>query len=53
LSELGFLIYPGKLSQEPCFRIGTTGRLGEEEIARLLDAISRHAPVFPVSAGHP
>ncbi|HEY1338075.1 MAG TPA: 2-aminoethylphosphonate--pyruvate transaminase, partial [Bryobacteraceae bacterium] len=27
LSERGFIIYPGKLSQEPCFRIGTIGRL--------------------------
>jgi 2-aminoethylphosphonate-pyruvate transaminase len=39
LSEMGFVIYPGKLSQEPCFRIGTIGRLGVEEIEALLDAI--------------
>jgi 2-aminoethylphosphonate-pyruvate transaminase len=39
LSEMGFLIYPGKLSQEPCFRIGTIGRLNERDIARLLEAI--------------
>jgi 2-aminoethylphosphonate-pyruvate transaminase len=39
LSELGFLIYPGKLSQEPCFRIGTIGRLHENDIERLLAAI--------------
>jgi 2-aminoethylphosphonate-pyruvate transaminase len=39
LSELGFLIYPGKLSQEPCFRIGTIGRLDEKDIERLLGAI--------------
>ena len=39
LSELGFVIYPGKLSQEPCFRIGTIGRLDIDDIRRLLEAI--------------
>jgi 2-aminoethylphosphonate-pyruvate transaminase len=43
LSEMGFLVYPGKLSQEPCFRIGTIGRLGENDIERLLEAIARVA----------
>jgi 2-aminoethylphosphonate-pyruvate transaminase len=41
LSELGFIIYPGKLSQEPCFRIGTIGRLGVEDIQALLAAIAQ------------
>jgi 2-aminoethylphosphonate-pyruvate transaminase len=39
LSERGFLIYPGKLSQEPCFRIGTIGRMDSDDIERLLEAI--------------
>jgi 2-aminoethylphosphonate-pyruvate transaminase len=39
LSDLGFLIYPGKLSQEPCFRIGTIGRIDKTDIERLLQAI--------------
>jgi 2-aminoethylphosphonate-pyruvate transaminase len=39
LSDLGFVIYPGKLTKEPCFRIGTIGRLTETEITSLLDAI--------------
>jgi len=39
LSEMGFVIYPGKLSQELCFRIGTIGRIGVEEIEGLLAAI--------------
>jgi 2-aminoethylphosphonate-pyruvate transaminase len=39
LSEMGFVIYPGKLSEEPCFRIGTIGRLAVEDIAALLAAI--------------
>jgi 2-aminoethylphosphonate-pyruvate transaminase len=44
LSEMGYVIYPGKLSQEPCFRIGTIGRLGVEEIEGLLAAIHKAAP---------
>jgi 2-aminoethylphosphonate-pyruvate transaminase len=39
LSELGYVIYPGKLSREECFRIGTIGRLHENDIANLLRAI--------------
>ncbi len=39
LSEMGFIIYPGKLSQEPCFRIGTIGRLHTADIDHLLSAI--------------
>jgi 2-aminoethylphosphonate-pyruvate transaminase len=39
LSEMGFVIYPGKLSKEPCFRIGTIGRIGVNEIEALLGAI--------------
>jgi 2-aminoethylphosphonate-pyruvate transaminase len=39
LSELGLVIYPGKLSQAPCFRIGTVGRLNSEDIKGLLAAI--------------
>jgi 2-aminoethylphosphonate-pyruvate transaminase len=27
LSNLGFIVYPGKLPAEPCFRIGNIGRL--------------------------
>jgi 2-aminoethylphosphonate-pyruvate transaminase len=44
LSESGFVIYPGKLSQEPCFRIGTIGRLDVEDIERLLEAIRNLKP---------
>jgi 2-aminoethylphosphonate-pyruvate transaminase len=41
LSDLGYVIYPGKLSREQCFRIGTIGRLGENEMQGLLDGIRR------------
>jgi 2-aminoethylphosphonate-pyruvate transaminase len=39
LSELGCVIYPGKLGQEACFRIGTIGRLDTSDVDRLLSAI--------------
>jgi 2-aminoethylphosphonate-pyruvate transaminase len=39
LAERGFVVYPGKLSHEACFRIGTIGRLEEQDIAELLAAI--------------
>jgi 2-aminoethylphosphonate-pyruvate transaminase len=52
LSELGFIIYPGKLSQEPCFRIGTIGRLGVEDIHSLLGAIAEvMSDMAPAQAG--
>jgi len=39
LSELGFIIYPGKLTTELCFRIGTIGRLYPADIEALLAAV--------------
>jgi len=41
LSELGFVIYPGKLTEEACFRIGTIGRLFPPDIEALLAAMRR------------
>jgi len=41
LSELGFLIYPGKLTAAPCFRIATIGRLSPPDIEALLAAMRR------------
>jgi 2-aminoethylphosphonate-pyruvate transaminase len=41
LSDRGFLIYPGKLTEEPCFRVGTIGRLSPPDIAALLTAMRR------------
>jgi 2-aminoethylphosphonate-pyruvate transaminase len=41
LSDLGFVIYPGKLSAEPCFRIGTIGRITDADLARLLAAVEQ------------
>jgi 2-aminoethylphosphonate-pyruvate transaminase len=36
LSERGLIIYPGKLTIEPCFRIGTIGRISPPDIEALL-----------------
>ncbi len=39
LADRGMIIYPGKLAQQPCFRIANIGRLFEADMRQLLDAI--------------
>jgi 2-aminoethylphosphonate-pyruvate transaminase len=39
LAEAGFVIYPGKLTSEDCFRIGTIGRITEEHVRALVATI--------------
>lgn len=39
LKEKGFVIYPGKVSNADCFRIGNIGEVYNEDIHRLIDAI--------------
>lgn len=39
LSERGFVIYPGKVSDADCFRIGTIGRIDESNVRGLCAAI--------------
>jgi len=39
LSDKGLVIYPGKLSQVNCFRIGTIGRIFEDDVRALIKAI--------------
>lgn len=39
LSHRGFVIYPGKLTRENCFRIGTIGNIFPADIGRLTAAI--------------
>ncbi|MDX2076811.1 MAG: 2-aminoethylphosphonate--pyruvate transaminase [bacterium] len=39
LNERGFVIYPGKLTDAPCFRIGNIGRLNSDHMRGLLHAI--------------
>lgn len=41
LAERGFVIYPGKVSRADCFRIGTIGRIGPEQVRALLAAIAQ------------
>jgi 2-aminoethylphosphonate-pyruvate transaminase len=40
LRARGFVIYPGKLSQADCFRVGTVGRITEKDVRDLVDAIA-------------
>lgn len=40
LSDRGLIIYPGKLQDSQCFRIGTIGRLFPTDMARLVSDIS-------------
>ncbi len=39
LSELGFVIYPGKVSHAECFRIGTIGHIFPRDVQALVEAI--------------
>ncbi|HXY06380.1 MAG TPA: 2-aminoethylphosphonate--pyruvate transaminase [Terriglobales bacterium] len=39
LSELGFVIYPGKVSNVECFRIGTIGHIFPQDLRALVAAI--------------
>ncbi len=39
LNNRGYVIYPGKVSQADCFRIGTIGRLFESDVNDLLTAL--------------
>jgi 2-aminoethylphosphonate-pyruvate transaminase len=41
LNEKGYVIYPGKLSDADCFRIGTIGRIYPNEMYELLGGITR------------
>lgn len=39
LCDRGMIIYPGKLTDTPCFRIGTIGQIFETDVRALLSAI--------------
>ncbi len=39
LNEAGFVIYPGKVSDADCFRIGNIGRIDKSDVEALLEAI--------------
>jgi len=40
IKKLGFLLYPGEISQADTFRIGNIGEVFPKDITNLLDAIS-------------
>jgi hypothetical protein len=40
LNQRGFAIYPGKLTQGDCFRIGNIGRIGVSDVNALVAAIA-------------
>jgi 2-aminoethylphosphonate-pyruvate transaminase len=41
LTEQGLVIYPGKVSNADCFRIGTIGHLFPDDMRTLVEAIRR------------
>jgi len=53
LSKRGFLIYPGKLTVAPSFRIGCIGQLGETEMRGALEAIQATLSEMGVTSGAP
>lgn len=53
LRDAGYVIYPGKLTQENTFRIGCIGQLSEDEISGALTAIQQNLKVMGVSDCRP
>jgi 2-aminoethylphosphonate-pyruvate transaminase len=49
LSDKGFVIYPGKLTDADCFRIGNIGRLFPQDMQALLRAIQETIHVMDVT----
>ena len=53
LKDRGYVIYPGKLTVAPSFRIGCIGAIGVAEINDALDAIKVVLDTMGVADGHP
>jgi 2-aminoethylphosphonate-pyruvate transaminase len=53
LKELGYVIYPGKLTVANSFRIGCIGRLGAAEMHGALDAVRKAMAEMGVASGAP
>jgi len=52
LSELGFVIYPGKVSNADCFRIGTIGHIFPQDVQALVAAIGGVLAEMQVESAH-
>jgi 2-aminoethylphosphonate-pyruvate transaminase len=52
LSELGFVIYPGKVSNADCFRIGTIGHIFPPDIQTLVNAVRSVLAEMQVDSAH-
>ena len=52
LSDLGFIIYPGKITQADTFRIGSVGRIFEADMRALLAAIAAVLREMGVKMAH-
>jgi len=53
LRRRGYVIYPGKLTVAPSFRIGCIGRIGPEEMQGALAAIEATFMEMGVGSGRP
>jgi 2-aminoethylphosphonate-pyruvate transaminase len=53
LGRRGYVIYPGKLTVAPSFRIGCIGHIGEAEIQGALDAITDIVREMGITTGAP
>ncbi len=53
LSDRGFAIYPGKLTNADCFRIGSIGRLFESDVRNLVGAVRDVLAAMGVDSGKP
>jgi len=51
LNEKGYVIYPGKVSREDCFRIGSIGRIFPSDVRALLAAIRETLEEMGVELG--
>jgi 2-aminoethylphosphonate-pyruvate transaminase len=52
LSELGFLIYPGKVSNTDCFRVGTIGHLFPKDMKDLVAAVQHVLREMKIESAH-
>lgn len=48
IRDLGYVIYSGKITNTPCFRIGNIGRIFESDIKNLLSAINGTLSVMDI-----